>query len=160
MLKKKIYFYFGSLKLYSWNHVADGPSSPRRKLKSESAASEGMKKSKSISSKMAKGGGERGMGDEGGGALRKSQSVVDPPDSPTKSRTLSESQKPLFLDEMMLSKRDSVRRDSKLRDLIKSKKFSTFYELKKAREEIHGFGMEDNQPIFDHLPGNTDFFFP
>ena len=102
-------------------------------------------------------GGEGGAEEDGGGAMRKSQSVaskmVEPPDSPSKSRTLSESQKPLFLDEMMLSKRDSVRRDSKLRDLIKSKKFSTFYELKKAREEIHGFGMEDNQPIFDHLPG-------
>ena len=56
------------------------------------------------------------------------------------------------LDETNLMKRGSVRRDSKLRQLVMSRKFQTFYQLREAREEMLGFGMR-NQPIFDHIPG-------
>ena len=59
------------------------------------------------------------------------------------------------LDESKLMKRDSVRRDSKLRQLVMSRKFQTFYQLREAREDMLGFGMH-NQPIFDHIPGNNE----
>ena len=59
------------------------------------------------------------------------------------------------LDETNLMKRGSVRRDSKLRQLVMSRKFQTFYQLREAREEMLGFGMH-NQPIFDHIPGMGD----
>ena len=59
------------------------------------------------------------------------------------------------LDETNLMKRGSVRRDSKLRQLVMSRKFQTFYQLREAREDMLGFGMH-NQPIFDHIPGNNE----
>ena len=61
------------------------------------------------------------------------------------------------LDETNLMKRGSVRRDSKLRQLVMSRKFQTFYQLREAREEMLGFGMR-NQPIFDHIPGIPESF--
>ena len=59
------------------------------------------------------------------------------------------------MDEARLMKRDSVRRDSKLRSLVMSRKFQSFYQLREAKEEAMGFGMR-NQPIFDHIPGNDE----
>ena len=63
------------------------------------------------------------------------------------------------LDKSNLMKRDSVRRDSKLRQLVMSRKFQTFYQLREAREDMLGFGMH-NQPIFDHIPGNNEILLP
>ena len=137
---------------------SDGRKSSRRKL--DFASDGSMRKSKSVTSKI-------GTSPK---PIRKSESV-----SGLKSRTLSESQKSRTLSESKkksrtlsesvpkdpeldplnpsnLLKRHSVRRDSKLKSLVLSRKFQTFYQIKKAKEEMLGFGM-GNQPIFDQIPG-------